>query len=101
MVSFSLLGFPKSWENFIDAVSGKEKLPDWERLWSDCVQEDIRKQTRSGSHVKQDVDEENFALAGKEGKPKGKKGSGGTESNSKGHGKPKKDLDKVNYFQCH
>jgi len=52
MVSFALLGFPKSWENFIDAVSGREKLPDWERLWSDCVQEEIRKQTRFGSHVK-------------------------------------------------
>jgi transposase InsO family protein len=101
MVSFALLGFPKSWENFIDAVSGREKLPDWERLWSDCVQEEIRKQTRSGSHVKQDVDEENFALAGKGGKPKSKKGSGGAESSSKGHGKPKKDLSKVKCFQCH
>jgi hypothetical protein len=28
MVSFALLRFPKSWENFIDAVSGREKLPD-------------------------------------------------------------------------
>jgi hypothetical protein len=30
MVSFALLGFPKSWENFIDVVSGREKFPDWE-----------------------------------------------------------------------
>jgi hypothetical protein len=37
MVSFALLGFPKSWENFIDAVNGTKKLPDWERLWSDCM----------------------------------------------------------------
>jgi hypothetical protein len=69
MVSFALLGFPKSWENFIDAVSGRKKLPDWEQLWSDCVQEKIRKQTRSGSHVKQEADEENFTLAGKGGRP--------------------------------
>jgi hypothetical protein len=44
MVSFALLGFPKSWENFIDAISRREMLPNWERLWSDCVQEEIRKQ---------------------------------------------------------
>jgi hypothetical protein len=43
MVNFALLGFSKSWENFIDEVSGRETLPDWERLWSDCVQEEIRK----------------------------------------------------------
>jgi hypothetical protein len=101
MVSFARLGFPKSWENFIDAVSGKEKLLDWERLWSDCVQEEIRKQTRSGSHVKQEAKEENFALVGKGGKARGKKGSGGAESSLKGQGKPKKDLSKVKCFQCH
>jgi len=31
MVSFALLGFPKSWEKFIDAVSGRENLPGWEQ----------------------------------------------------------------------
>jgi hypothetical protein len=101
VVSFAILGFPKSWENFIDAVNGREKLPDWEQLWSDCMQEEIRKQTRSGSHVKQDVDEENFALAGKGGKVKGKKGSRGAESSLRGQGKPKKDLNKVKCFECH
>jgi hypothetical protein len=101
MVNFALLGFPKSCENFIDAVGGKEKLPDWERLWSDRMQEEIRKQTRSWSNVKQDVDEENFSLACKGGKGKGKKDSGGAESSSKGHGQPKKDLSKVKCVQCH
>jgi hypothetical protein len=60
MVIFSLLGFPKSWEKFIDTVSGREKLPDWEHLWSDCVQEEIRKQSKYGSHVKQEANEENY-----------------------------------------
>jgi hypothetical protein len=59
---------------------------------------EIRKQTRSGSHAKQEVDEENFALAGKGGRPKGIKGLAGAESNSKGQGKPKKGLNKVNCF---
>jgi hypothetical protein len=101
MVSFALLTFPRSWENFIDAVSGREKLPDWEQLRSDCVQEEIRKQTRFGSHVKQEADEENFSLAGKGGKTKGKKGSGGAEPSSRGQGKPKKDLNRVKCFRCH
>jgi hypothetical protein len=38
-------------------------------------EEEIRKQTRSGSHVKQKANEENFTLAGKGGKVRGKKGS--------------------------
>jgi len=84
------LGFPKSWENFIDAVSGKEKLPDWEWLWSDCVQEDLRKQTRSGSHVKQEADEENFALAGKGGRARGKKGLGGASLAQRDKKNPRK-----------
>jgi hypothetical protein len=65
------------------------------------VQKEIRKHTRSGSHVKQEADEENFALAGKGGKTKGKKGSGGVESSSRGQGKPKKDFNRVKCFQCH
>ena len=34
MVSISLLGLPKSWNSYQDSVNGREKLPDWERLWS-------------------------------------------------------------------
>jgi hypothetical protein len=34
MVSLALLGLPKSWHSYQDSVNGREKLPDWERLWS-------------------------------------------------------------------
>ena len=40
MLSLSLLGLPKSWNNYQDSVNGREKLPDWERLWSDLMQEE-------------------------------------------------------------
>jgi hypothetical protein len=53
------------------------------------------------SHLEQDVDEEKFSLDGKGGKAKDNKGSGGVESSSRGQGKPKKDLSKLNCFQCH
>ena len=37
MVSLSLLGLPKSWHSYQDLVNGREKLPDWERLWSNLM----------------------------------------------------------------
>lgn len=47
------------------------------------MQDEIKKQTRSGTHVKQE-DEEKFSLAGKGVKGKGKKYTGPIESISKG-----------------
>lgn len=35
LVSLALLGFHKLWDNFHEAVTRREKLPEWERLWSD------------------------------------------------------------------
>ena len=42
LVSLDLLGLLKSWHSYQDSVNGREKLPGWERLWSDLVQEEIR-----------------------------------------------------------
>lgn len=97
LVSLALLD--KSWENFQDAVSGRENLPNWERLWGDCVQEEIRRWTRAGVLVKTN-DKENFAFVGKGGKAKGNKTQGKAESSQKG-GKKKKDLSKIRCFSCH
>lgn len=52
-------------------MNGREKLPNWERLCSNLVQEDIRKNTRDGIPSKGE-DEENFALVGNGNKGKGK-----------------------------
>lgn len=98
LVKFALLGFTKLWQTFMDGICVREKLSDWERLWGDCVEENIHKQ--AGSHVKIEEDEENFALASKGGKSKGKKSSGGGELSSKGE-KKKKDLNKIKCFSCH
>jgi hypothetical protein len=72
LVSLALLGLPKSWHSYQDSFNGREKFPDWERLWSDIVQEEFRRNTKDGSSSKND-DEEDFALATKERKGKGKK----------------------------
>ena len=42
LVILALLGLPKSWHSYEDSVNGREKLPGWEQLWSDLVQEEIR-----------------------------------------------------------
>lgn len=96
-MSLSLLGLPKSWHNYQDSINGREKLPDWERLWSDLMQEEIRRSTRDGSSSKQD-DEENLALASKARKGKGK--ASHSKSNSS-HGGKKIDKSKLRCFHCH
>jgi hypothetical protein len=95
LVSLALLGLPKSWYGYQDSVNGREKLSDWERLWSDLVQEEFRRNTRDGSSSKHD-DEEDFYLAAKSRKGKRKKFH--SKSDSKGK---KLDLSKVKCFHCH
>ena len=74
MVSLALLGLPNSWHSYQDSVNGREKLPDWERLLLDLVQEEFWWHTRDGTSSKE-VEEE-FALEGKEKKAKGNKYQG-------------------------
>ena len=81
LVSLALLGLLKSWYSYQDSVNGREKLPGWERLWSDLVQEEIRRSTRDGSSSKNE-DEENFTLAAKARKWKGNKNP--SQSDAKG-----------------
>ena len=45
MMSLTLLSLPKSWNSYQDSVNGREKLPDWERLLSDIMQEEIGRST--------------------------------------------------------
>ena len=82
LVSLDLLGLPKSWHSYQDSVNGREKLPDWEKLWSDLVQEEFRQNTRDGSSSKCD-DEEDYALTAKERKGKGNKFHSKSESKVK------------------
>ena len=78
-------------------MNGREKLPDWERLWSDLVQEEFLRNTSDGSSSKTD-DEENCALDGKEKKGKGKKSYSKSETGKEGK---KLDMSKVKCFHYH
>ena len=87
MVSLALLGLPKSWHSYQDSINGRDKLPDWEQLWSDLMQEEIRRNTRDGYSSKQD-DEENIALSSK---PRKGKGKASLSKSSSSHGGKKFD----------
>jgi len=52
LVSLTLLGLPKSWDNYQDSFNGMKKLPNWERLWFELVQDKIRKNTRDKTSSK-------------------------------------------------
>jgi hypothetical protein len=42
LVHIVLDGFSKSWDVFVRGVVARAKLPEWQRLWDDFVQEEIR-----------------------------------------------------------
>jgi len=97
MVSLAILRLSKSWHSYHDSVNGEEKLPDWQRLWLDLMQEDIRMNTRDVSSSKIYY-EENYALAIKAKKGKGKSSHSKLDSY---HGGKKKYMMKVKRFHCH
>ena len=78
-------------------MNGRDKLPDWERLWFDLVLEEFRRNTRDGSSSKND-DEENCALDGKEKKGKRRKSHSKSETEKEGK---KCDISKIKIFHCH
>jgi len=79
---------------------GEKKIPDWDRLWSDFTQEELRLNLVNGSSVSNKApnferEQENVPLIGK---GKVKKGSSKGPSSK---GEKKKDLAKVKCYGCH
>ena len=68
LVRIALKGFTNEWEVFVKCVVGREKLPDWSRLWDDFTQEEIRE----GSQEKSldGADDKNIALVVKDNEKK-------------------------------
>jgi hypothetical protein len=93
IVRSALRGFPKEWDSFIAGVVARENLPDWERLWNDCCQEEIRR----GRNVNEEEEEENLALTSKRG-GRGRRGT--TFRGGSTNERPKKDLSHVQCYVC-
>jgi hypothetical protein len=60
LVLTTLFNLPKHWEPFLQSISGREKLPTFDCLWTDCTQEEIRLRARG---VEDFPPDENHALA--------------------------------------
>ena len=59
LVLTTLQNLPKSWEPFFQSISGREDLPTYDRLWTDCTREELRIRNRGV----EDSLEENHSLA--------------------------------------
>jgi hypothetical protein len=96
LVRIALNEVSKQWVVFVEGLVAREKLPNWERLWDDFVQEETRRGYVHGSSSTCH-DEENVALITNN-KKKLKKGPKG---GNKPKGEWKKDMRKVKCFACH
>ena len=84
-------GLPSSWETFMASVYGRENQPTFERLWHDCIEEEV-------SNSRKVIKEDNLALVAKTKKfkkpfPQQKKGK-------KPQGKFS-NMSKVECYNCH
>ena len=61
----TLNGIPQCWECFIQTVSGRTKLPKFDRLWVDCTQEETRIAARQRLHGAQVEENQAFITHGK------------------------------------
>jgi hypothetical protein len=96
LVRTTLNGVSKQWVVFVEGIVAREKLPGWERLWDDFVQEETWRGYVHGSSST-GHEEENVALATTS-KKKFRKGPKGGQ---KPKGEGKKDMSKVKSFACH
>eukprot|EP00253_Pinus_taeda_P022698 PITA_22698 len=97
LVRIALNGLPKTWENFVHGIVTRENLFDWERLWDDCILNEIRKNHLGAA--KQVEEDDNVALLARGKKGRAKKQA----SNSGGKGKQQnkeKDYSKVKCWNC-
>eukprot|EP00253_Pinus_taeda_P031070 PITA_31070 len=91
LVRIASNGLSKTWENFVDGIGDQENLLDWERLWDDCIQNEIRKNHLGAT--KQVEEDDNVALLARGKKGRAKKQASYVEAkakkkNKKGRDKP-------------
>jgi hypothetical protein len=93
LVTTTLNGFPSSWDPFVQGICARSKLPKFDKLWSDCSQEESRLISKS----QKTNDDENQSLATHVKKRKERR-----EVSPKKAKRPryKKDASKVRCYNC-
>ena len=103
-VMTTLNDLPPSWESFIQIISGRTKLPKFDKLWQDCTHEETRIATRQRLHGPQVEENQAFITHVKKGKGKGRKfhkhKHQARRSSSSPDCKAKKDLSRIQCYKC-
>ena len=71
LVMITLNGLLAHWDPFIQSVSGRSKLPKFNKLWVDCTQEETILATRGGTRPEENQSVASHAKKGK-GRDKGR-----------------------------
>jgi len=94
LVRLALNSVSEKWQVFVQSILGRDKLPEWDKMWVDFQQEELRRALlkisingSSSNGPKVVKEEENVALASK--------GSSQRQGEQR-----KKDLSKVKCFRC-
>jgi hypothetical protein len=88
-----------SWEPFVQGICAQDKLPPFEKLWTDCIQEEAQIESRNGKQ--RGIDDENLALAAHARKGRGNGSWKDTRREASPEQRKKKDLSKVKCFSYH
>jgi hypothetical protein len=102
LVMITLNALPSHWEPFIQSISGRSDLPQFDHLWADCTQEETRLIARG---LQDSHHNENQALDShtKKGRRKGRSFSKAfndkKNSTTPGH-EQRKDISKIQCFRC-
>ena len=95
LVTTNLNGFASSWDAFVQGKCARRKLPKFDQLWTDCVQEE----SRLISKTQKTNDEENQALATHVKKRKERRNNS-PKKNRRSFPDHKKDVSKIRCFNC-
>ena len=87
LVQITVNGLPSTWLNFSDGIVARETLPTWDRLWDDCIHNEIRKNQLGAAKLVEE--DEDVALLARGNKGKGKKLASTSGGGGKGKGKGK------------
>jgi hypothetical protein len=59
LVNVALRGLPRSWEPFVHRIFARDKFPYFDKLWSECIQEETQLESKDDMDgvVKSRIDE--------------------------------------------
>ena len=104
LVITTLNGLPPSWESFIQTISGRTKLPKFDKLWEDYTQDETRIVARQRLHGSQVEQNQAFITHAKKGTGKGRKfhkhKHQSRRPSSSPYHKEKKDLSHIQCYKC-